>query len=60
VVEKLAFGKAAAQIFFVWSERPLCVHKARAKTKNLLQSQRSRIPIFQTLSVYIDSGCKPF
>jgi 8-oxo-dGTP diphosphatase len=38
--------------FFVWSERPLCKHKARVKTKNLLHSQRSQKPTFESVSVY--------
>jgi hypothetical protein len=37
--------------FFVWSERPLCKHKARVKTKNLLHSQRSQKPTFESFSV---------
>ncbi len=38
--------------FFVWSERPLCKHKARVKTKNVLHSQRSQKPTFESFSVY--------
>ncbi len=37
--------------FFVWSERPLCKHKARVKTKNVLHSQRSQKPTFESFSV---------
>jgi len=55
VFQKWGFGFVGfAANFFVWSERPLCYTKARVKTKNLLQSQRSQIPIFQTLSVYAE------
>ena len=38
--------------FFVWSERPLCKHKTRVKTKNVLHSQRSQNPTCDSLSVY--------
>jgi predicted DCC family thiol-disulfide oxidoreductase YuxK len=38
--------------FFVWSKRSLCKHKARAKTKHLLHSQRSQKPTFESFSVY--------
>ena len=37
--------------FFVWGEQPLCVHKARVKTKKVLQSQRSQNPTFESRSV---------
>ncbi len=39
--------------FFVWSEPPLCKHKPRVKRKNLLHSQRSQKPTFESFSVYL-------
>jgi hypothetical protein len=41
------FGQEGGVNFCVWSERPLPVGKARAKTKNLLPSRRRQKPTFE-------------
>jgi len=37
-LQKLEFWQGSGTNFYVCSERPLCEHKARVKTKNLLPS----------------------
>jgi hypothetical protein len=53
MIQKLGIWQGDCANFFVWSERPLCKHKARVKTKNLLHCQRSQKPTFGSFSVYV-------
>src|SRR5690349_5990415 len=54
---KVGFWQGGGANFCVWSERPLCMHKARVKTENLLPSRRGQKPTFESLCVYIFWVC---